>query len=37
MQMFATSEKEEPHIDDITGLSLAAVMRMTVQVARQPL
>jgi hypothetical protein len=36
-QMFATSEKVKPDIENVRGLSLAAVKRMTVQVTRQPL
>jgi hypothetical protein len=37
MQMFATLENAKPNAEDVTGFSLAAVKRMTIQVARQPL
>jgi hypothetical protein len=36
-EMFATSEKVKPNIENIRGLSLAAVKRTSVQVTMQPL
>jgi hypothetical protein len=35
IQLFATWEKAKPDTENIKGLSLAAVKRTTVQVARQ--
>jgi hypothetical protein len=37
MQMFTTLEKAKPDMENIRGLSLAAVERNTIQVTRQPL
>jgi hypothetical protein len=35
MQMFVTSEQVTPNTENIWGLSLAVVKRMTIQVSRQ--